>query len=312
MEIDGGKEHLFSAKFSCPICGYSIAELEPRLFSFNNPMGACQSCDGLGAIQFFDPKRVVAFPHLSLASGAIKGWDRRNQFYYQMLQSLAAFYKFDLEQTFEKMPQKVQDMILSGSGKEKIPFQLHQRKGPHDYSRACVRRRDPESRTALQGNRLADGARGTGQIHQQQDLPLIAPARACAKKRATCASAARRFTRYPANPSRKAWAFSKTFRSKAHKAADRRASIVKEIASAHELPERCRPRLSLARPFGRIALGRRSAAHPPRLANRLRPHRRDVCARRAFDRPAPARQRPPARHFQAPARPRQHRDRGRA
>jgi excinuclease ABC subunit A len=123
LEIDTGKEHLFSAKFSCPQCGYSIAELEPRLFSFNNPMGACPSCDGLGVIQFFDPKRVVAFPHLSLASGAIKGWDRRNQFYFQMLQSLALYYEFELEVPFEKMAQKTQDLLLHGSGDLKIPFQ---------------------------------------------------------------------------------------------------------------------------------------------------------------------------------------------
>ncbi len=111
------------------MCGYSIAELEPRLFSFNNPMGACPTCDGLGAIQFFDPGRVVAFPHLSLASGAIKGWDRRNQFYYQMLQSLAEFYKFELEAPFETMAQKVQDLILQGSGKEKIPFHYVNERG---------------------------------------------------------------------------------------------------------------------------------------------------------------------------------------
>ena len=129
LELDTAKEHLFSAKFSCSVCGYSIAELEPRLFSFNNPMGACPSCDGLGAIQFFDPSRVVAFPHLSLASGAIKGWDRRNQFYYQMLQSLAEFYKFELEAPFEKMAQKVQDLILQGSGKEKIPFHYVNERG---------------------------------------------------------------------------------------------------------------------------------------------------------------------------------------
>jgi len=129
LELDSQKAHLFSAKFACPVCSYSIAELEPRLFSFNNPMGACPACDGLGVIQFFDPKRVVAFPHLSLASGAVKGWDRRNQFYYQMLQSLATFYKFDLEQPFEKMPQKVQDLILDGSGKEKIPFHYINERG---------------------------------------------------------------------------------------------------------------------------------------------------------------------------------------
>jgi excinuclease ABC subunit A len=122
VELDTGTEHLFSAKFSCPQCGYSIAELEPRLFSFNNPMGACPSCDGLGVIQFFDPKRVVAFPHLSLASGAIKGWDRRNQFYFQMLQSLSTHFAFELDVPFEKMAASTQKLILEGSGTEKIPF----------------------------------------------------------------------------------------------------------------------------------------------------------------------------------------------
>src|SRR5687768_3915949 len=122
VEMDSDKEHLFSAKFSCPICSYSLPELEPRLFSFNNPMGACPKCDGLGKITFFDPKRVVAFPHLSLASGAIKGWDRRNQFYYQLLASLSSHYGFDLEIPFEQLPANIQDIILNGSGKEKIVF----------------------------------------------------------------------------------------------------------------------------------------------------------------------------------------------
>jgi excinuclease ABC subunit A len=122
VEMDSGHEHLFSAKFSCPVCSYSLPELEPRLFSFNNPMGACPKCDGLGQITFFDPKRVVAFPHLSLAAGAIKGWDRRNQFYFQMLTSLANHYHFDLEIPFEQLAADIQAIILNGSGKEKILF----------------------------------------------------------------------------------------------------------------------------------------------------------------------------------------------
>ena len=129
VEIDSGTEHLYSAKFSCPVCNYSLSELEPRLFSFNNPMGACPRCDGLGTISFFDPKRVVAFPELSLASGAIKGWDRRNQFYFQMLQSLARHYDFDLERPFDKLPERVQQMILYGSDKEKIAFQYLTERG---------------------------------------------------------------------------------------------------------------------------------------------------------------------------------------
>lgn len=129
VEMDTDKEHLFSAKFSCPVCDYSLAELEPRLFSFNNPMGACPTCDGLGNINFFDPKRVVAFPHLSLASGAIKGWDKRNQFYFQMLASLAAHYQFDLDTTFEELPEPIQKILLNGSGKEEIAFKYLNERG---------------------------------------------------------------------------------------------------------------------------------------------------------------------------------------
>jgi excinuclease ABC subunit A len=129
LEMDTDKELLFSAKFSCPVCDYSLAELEPRLFSFNNPMGACPKCDGLGNISFFDPKRVVAFPTLSLASGAIKGWDKRNQFYFQMLASLAAHYNFDLEMAFEELPLHIQDVLLNGSGREVIAFKYLNERG---------------------------------------------------------------------------------------------------------------------------------------------------------------------------------------
>ncbi|KAF3998715.1 excinuclease ABC subunit UvrA [Glaciimonas immobilis] len=122
LEMDGGAEHIFSNKFACPTCGYSLQELEPRLFSFNNPMGACPECDGLGHIEFFDPKRIVAFPNLSLASGAVKGWDRRNQFYFNMLSNLAAHYAFDLDMPFEKLPEKARQVVLYGSGRETIPF----------------------------------------------------------------------------------------------------------------------------------------------------------------------------------------------
>ena len=122
VEMDTGKETLFSAKFACPVCDYALPELEPRLFSFNNPMGACPRCDGLGTITFFDPKRVVALPHLSLASGAIKGWDRRNAFFYRMLESLALHYGFDIDTPWEQLPEKIQQVVLHGSGGEQIPF----------------------------------------------------------------------------------------------------------------------------------------------------------------------------------------------
>jgi excinuclease ABC subunit A len=122
VELDAKKEHLFSARFACPRCDYALAELEPRLFSFNNPMGACAKCDGLGAVEFFDARRVVAHPNLSLAGGAIRGWDRRNHFYYSMLTSLARHYGFDIEAPWEMLEDRTQDLILNGSRKEKIAF----------------------------------------------------------------------------------------------------------------------------------------------------------------------------------------------
>ncbi|MCB1988170.1 MAG: excinuclease ABC subunit UvrA, partial [Burkholderiaceae bacterium] len=122
LEMDTGQEHLFSAKFACPVCSYSLGELEPRLFSFNSPLGACPACDGLGQREVFDAARVVAFPSLSLASGAIKGWDRRNGYYFAMLESLARHYGFDVEAPFESLPAPVQQAVLHGSGEEDIAF----------------------------------------------------------------------------------------------------------------------------------------------------------------------------------------------
>ena len=116
------QEIVFSARYACPHCGYSLSELEPRLFSFNNPAGACPACDGLGVREFFDPARVVSDPTLSLPAGAIRGWDRRNAFYFQMLESLARHYKFDLDKPFEEVPDRVRDVILHGSGDETIAF----------------------------------------------------------------------------------------------------------------------------------------------------------------------------------------------
>ncbi|MCE9782423.1 excinuclease ABC subunit UvrA [Shewanella algae] len=122
MEKGSNEELLFSANFACPHCGYSMAELEPRLFSFNNPAGACPTCDGLGVQQFFDPERVITNDELSLAGGAIRGWDRRNFYYFQMLTSLAEHYGFDVETPFGDLPAKVKQIVLYGSGKENVAF----------------------------------------------------------------------------------------------------------------------------------------------------------------------------------------------
>jgi len=126
---------VFSNKFACPICGYSIPELEPRLFSFNNPVGACPECDGLGARRFFDVDRIVRHPSLSLAGGAIRGWDRRNPYYFQMITSLAEHYGFDVEQPFESLPESVRKVLLEGSGSEEIVFSYKNDRGSEYRSR---------------------------------------------------------------------------------------------------------------------------------------------------------------------------------
>ena len=133
--LDGdGDDTVFSARFACHVCGYAIPELEPRIFSFNNPAGACQRCDGLGVQTFFDPDRIVAHPELSLPGGAVRGWDRRNFYYFQMVQSLAAHYGFDIDTPFRDLPPTVRDVILNGSGSEAIRFTFRtERRG--DYVR---------------------------------------------------------------------------------------------------------------------------------------------------------------------------------
>ena len=129
MEDASADEIIFSDKFACNHCGYALTELEPRLFSFNNPTGACQACDGLGVKQFFDPIRVVVNPTLSLAGGAIRGWDRRTTYYYHMIQSLASHYDFDIETPFNALSEKLQNVVLYGSGKEKIEFLYESTRG---------------------------------------------------------------------------------------------------------------------------------------------------------------------------------------
>ena len=123
------QELLFSASFACPRCGYSIPDLEPRLFSFNNPAGACPTCDGLGVEQFFDPAKVVVHPQLSLAGGAVRGWDRRNAYYFQMIRALGKHYGFDVEIPWQALSQKVRKLVLYGSGGEKIKFKLPHERG---------------------------------------------------------------------------------------------------------------------------------------------------------------------------------------
>ena len=138
MDDDGKFDLIFSARFSCPTCGYSLQELEPRLFSFNNPAGACPKCDGLGNNQFFDADRVITNTELSLAGGAIRGWDRRNAYYFSIIQSLAAHYGFDIEAPFEELEKEFKNILLYGSGKEKIEFNYPGHRGRRGKKRTHV------------------------------------------------------------------------------------------------------------------------------------------------------------------------------
>lgn len=132
MDDPDAADLVFSARFACPVCGYSLAELEPRMFSFNNPSGACTDCDGLGVNAFFDPDRVITDAALSLPGGAIRGWDRRNAYYFQMIQALSSHYMFDLDSPFADLPDKIRDVILHGSGDEQITFSyMSERRGSY-------------------------------------------------------------------------------------------------------------------------------------------------------------------------------------
>ncbi len=135
LDMDSGREQVFSSRYACPVCSHSLPELEPRLFSFNNPMGACPTCDGIGQVGFFDPRRVVAFPELSLAAGAIRGWDKRNSFAYTLLASLAAHYEFDIDTPFEELPEDIREKVLYGSGDEDISFFYLNEKGKSTVKR---------------------------------------------------------------------------------------------------------------------------------------------------------------------------------
>ncbi len=145
LEMDTGKEHLFSSRFGCPACSYSLSELEPRLFSFNSPVGACPSCDGLGQVTVFDPERLVAFPSLSLGAGAIKGWDRRNSYTYTLLETVATHYGFNIEAPWEDLPASAQHVLLYGSGADDIEF-TYQADGPSKSGKGkarAVKRKHP-------------------------------------------------------------------------------------------------------------------------------------------------------------------------
>ncbi len=176
MELDGepAREHLFSSKFGCPVCSYSLPELEPRLFSFNSPMGACPSCDGLGVVTVFDPDRVVGFPSLSMASGAVKGWDRRNAYTFSLLESVARHAGFDIEQPWERLPASAQKLLLYGSGTEDIEF-VYAAEGARGRTRVVKRHHPFEGIIPNFERRL----RETDSMAVREDLSRYQVARPC-------------------------------------------------------------------------------------------------------------------------------------
>ena len=307
------REHWFNAKFACPVCNYSISELEPRLFSFNSPVGACPSCDGLGHREFFDPARVVAFPTLSLASGAIKGWDRRNAYYFALIESLAKHYRFDVDAPFEELPEAVRDVVLHGSGEEDIRFSYTMESGnqrrPQGEQEAPLRGHHPQHGAALPRDRLGRGARRAGALPQRAALPRMrrhpaaqrSPARQGGRRRA----GPRHLRDRPCDAARELRVF-QGLEAARRQGRDRGQGGARDRL-APEIPQRRGAELSQPGPQRRNAVGRRGPAHPAGVADRLGPDRRDVRAGRTQHRPAPARQRPPDRHAAAPARYRQQR-----
>ena len=183
LEMDSGQEHLFSARFACPICAYALQELEPRLFSFNNPLGACPECDGLGVIQFFDPQRIVVHPEKSLAEGAIRGWSRKQVFSYHLMNSLAEHYGFDIETPYTQLPEAIRQMLLYGSGKEEITFRYSNEKGtrfdrhhPFEGIINNFERRYKENESALVREEL-------GKLISSKTCPACHGARLCREAR---------------------------------------------------------------------------------------------------------------------------------
>jgi excinuclease ABC subunit A len=174
MDEASGAEHLYSSKFACPLCDYSLPELEPRLFSFNSPVGACPTCDGLGVTTVFDAERVVAFPSLSLASGAVKGWDRRNPYTFSLLESVASHYGFDIDTPFEDLPAEAREVLLRGSGAVEIEF-VYEAEGTRGKHRVVKRRHPFEG---ILPN-LARRFRETDSAAVREDLVRLQSAKPC-------------------------------------------------------------------------------------------------------------------------------------
>jgi hypothetical protein len=263
QEQDNGREHLFSNRFACPVCNYSLAELEPRLFSFNSPIGACPHCDGLGQVTAFDPDRVVAFPSLSLAAGAVKGWDRRNAYTFSMLESVARHFGFDIETPFDQLDESARQILLYGSGTQDVEF-VYQAEGSKGRVRSVKRRHPFEGIVPNFERRF----RETDSPAVREDLAHYQAARPCPHCEGTRLRREARHVLLQASDGSPGRAIYQVERSTL-------ADALQYFDTLHLVGARAE------------------------------------IARRTQHRPAPARQRTPDRHAQAPARPGQQRARGR-
>ena len=308
----GPERILFSEKFACPVSGFTIPEIEPRLFSFNNPYGACPACGGLGIEQHIDEDLVIPDKELTLRKGAIAPWAKSSSPYYvQTLTALAKFYKFTLDTKWKDLPKKTQNAILHGSGEDEIKFSYedgvrsYDTKKPFEGVITNINRRYRETESEWAREELGEiflrhSLRGLPRLPAQAGSPVRQDRRQAYRRNlGTVSAPRRRMVRDRAGGAQQAAERDR----RAHPERDPRAAVV---------PARCRPELPDAGARLRHPVRRREPAHPAGLADRLRPDRRALCAGRALDRPAPARQCAAAGDAEAAARPRQYRDRGRA
>ena len=308
----GPERLLFSEKFACPVSGFTISEIEPRLFSFNNPFGACPACGGLGVEQRIDADLVIPDPDLTLRRGAIAPWSRSSSPYYtQTLEALAKVYKFTLDTKWKDLSKKARDTILYGSGDDPIRFvyddgmRSYETKKPFEGVITNLERRWRETESEWMREDMAK---------YFTDIPCAACAGHRLKPEALCVKIAGLHIGEVAEMSIKRagqWFAELPGQLTRQAERDRRARAQGDPRAA-EIPGRRRARISHAGARVRHAVRRREPAHPARLADRLRAHRRALRSGRALDRAASARQRAAARDAQAPARPRQHGAGGRA
>ena len=304
-------EITFSSRHACPVCGYSVGTLEPKLFSFNSPSGACPSCDGLGFQEFFDPQRVVTHPQLSLGGGAIRGWDRRNAYYFQMIRALATHYKFDIDAPWTTLPANVRNQLCSTAAATPTS-------NSSTRIRAVAR---PSARIPSRAScRTSSAAIGeTESVTVREELGKYRGMRRCPECDGARLNVSARNVHVGGRSlpeiSRLSVADAMAHYSELsdHRLARRnRGTHHQGSRRPPALPRRRGTRLPHARSQRRDPVRRRSAAHPAGQPGRLRAHRRAVHPRRALHRAAPARQPAPAGDAAAAARPGQHGDRRRA